>query len=90
MLPIRKARSDDLAAVQRVVQEAYSHYVARIGREPGPMLDDHAGRMAAGEVGVVDGPGGPGGLAAILGLVPEEGARLLDNVAVAGTARGRA
>ena len=84
--PVREARPDDLPAVQKVVQEAYSPYVARIGREPGPLLDDYARRIAAGEVEVVD---GPDGLAANLVLVPKKGALLLDNVAVANAARGR-
>jgi ribosomal protein S18 acetylase RimI-like enzyme len=86
MLPIRKARSDDLPNIRQIVGEAYSPYVARIGRKPGPMLDDYAGRIAAGEVEVVD---GSGGLDAILVLVPEEDALLLDNVAVANAARGK-
>ena len=47
-----------------------------------------ANRIAAGEVWVVDGPDGPGDLAAILVLVPQEGALLLDNVAVADAGRG--
>ena len=86
MLPVRRARLDDLSSVQKVVDEAYSPYIARIGRQPGPMLDDYAGRIAAGEVEVVD---GPGGLDAILVLVPKEGHLLLDNVAVANAARGK-
>lgn len=35
---IRKARPDDLAAVPRLVEEAYSPCVARIGCRPGPMV----------------------------------------------------
>lgn len=68
------------------MEEAYSPYVARIGREPGPMRDDYAARIAAGELEVVD---GPDGLDTILVLVPEEGFLLLDNVAVASAARGK-
>lgn len=67
MLPVRRARPDDLSSVQKIVDEAYAPYIARIGREPGPMLDEYAARIAAGEVEVVD---GPGGLDAILVLVP--------------------
>jgi hypothetical protein len=37
---IRRATLDDLAAVEEIVRGAYSHYIARIGRPPGPMLDD--------------------------------------------------
>jgi GNAT superfamily N-acetyltransferase len=74
------------------VEEAYTPYVARIGRPPGPLLDDYAARIGAGEVEVVEGPGGPdapGGVVALLILVPEAGALLLDNVAVADAMRGR-
>ena len=56
MLLVRKARPDDLPSVQNIVEEAYSPYIARIGRKPGPMLDDYARRIAAGEVEVVEGP----------------------------------
>ena len=83
---IRRARPDDLVAVERIVAEAYGPYVARIGRKPGPMLDDYARLIAAGLIEVAEGGDGLDGLVV---LVPEEGALLLDNVAVRDRARGR-
>jgi hypothetical protein len=38
---IRPARADDLGAIESIVREAYGHYRARLGKEPGPMLDDY-------------------------------------------------
>jgi hypothetical protein len=38
---IRLATCDDLPIVEAIVRAAYGHYVARIGREPGPMQDDY-------------------------------------------------
>ena len=37
----RPAKESDAAAVEACVHAAYGHFVARIGRKPGPMLDDY-------------------------------------------------
>ena len=37
-----------------VTLAAYVHYVERIGKPPGPMLDDYAALIAAGAVHVLD------------------------------------
>ena len=42
MSMIRSATPADLREVEAVVHAAYSSYVARIGKEPGPMQDDYA------------------------------------------------
>ena len=54
---LRPATSDDLAAVEGIVRAAYATYIARIGREPGPMLDEYAAAIGAGRmhVGIRDG-----------------------------------
>lgn len=82
--PARSGEGRDLAAL---VDAAYGHYVARIGRKPGPMLDDYAARIAAGQAHVAEDKAG-----ALLGLVVledcEDGALLLDNVAVSPLAQG--
>ena len=39
---IRIARHHDAPVVRDVVHAAYAHYIARIGKPPGPMLDDYA------------------------------------------------
>ena len=76
---IRVADSRDQPDVEAVVQSAYAHYVARIGRKPAPMLDDYAGLIRAGLVHVLDIDGTIEGLVV---LVPEEFSVLLDNIAV--------
>ena len=62
-----------------VVVEAYQRYVAVMGREPAPMLDDYAVRIAAGQTWVLEDAAGIGGV-----LVLEDGPDcfLLDNIAV--------
>ena len=83
---IRKAASADRPAVEAIVDAAYTPYVPRIGRKPGPMLDDYGALIQEGCVHVlVDG----GIVQAILVLRPEQDAMLLDNVAVAPAAQGR-
>lgn len=85
-LRVRPARPDDLAAVRRIVRDAYAPYIPRIGAMPGPMRDDYAARIGARQVEVVE---GRDGLDAILVLIPEGSALLLDNIAVASTERGK-
>ncbi|WP_139223455.1 hypothetical protein [Methylocapsa palsarum] len=41
-ITLRLAGPGDLATVQEIVRAAYNHYIARIGREPGPMFNDYA------------------------------------------------
>jgi ribosomal protein S18 acetylase RimI-like enzyme len=83
---IRSASLEDLAAVEAIVESAYARYVPIIGRKPGPMLDDYRALIDKGHVYVLsDG----GGISAILVLIPEEHAMLLDNVAVSPHAQGR-
>lgn len=83
---IRTAREDDRAGVEAVVRAAYAPYVARMGREPGPMGDDYGALIAAGQVRVLE---DEFGIAGVLVLIPEADALLLDNVALADRARGR-
>ena len=81
----RVATAQDRPAVEAVVRAAYSHYVPRIGRAPGPMLDDYGALIRQGRVHVVDRGGAVKG---VLVLIPEQDAMLLDNVAVAPDAQG--
>ena len=80
MSPPRPAVPADAASLQAIAREAYSPYVARIGREPGPMGDDYQARIAAGEAWVIEDQAGIAGF-----VVIEEGADrfVLDNIAVA-------
>ena len=81
----RPASRDDLRAVEEIVRAAYSHYVPRIGREPGPMLDDYGALIKEGCVYVIEQDGAVQG---IVVLIPGNEAMLLDNVAVAPAAQG--
>lgn len=40
-LDIRLASDADIAGVTHCICEAFLHYIPRIGRQPGPMLDDY-------------------------------------------------
>lgn len=87
---IRLAITADVPTVARIVDDAYRHYIARMGRPPAPMLDDYAARVSAGVVWLIeDGDG----IAGVLVLLPEADHLLLDNMAVApgrqGTGLGR-
>lgn len=76
---IRPALPTDVPAIERTVRDAYGHYVARMGRPPGPMLDDYPARVAAGTAWVLD---DAGTIVGVLVLLAEPGYLLLDNVAV--------
>ena len=83
---IRTARAGDAAAVRDVVLSAYDRYVAIIGTRPGPMLDDYAALISAGQVWV---SGDDSGIAGVLVLRDGPDCFLLDNVAVRPDRQGR-
>ena len=83
---IRPAVTDDIAAVTDIVNAAYAVYLSRIGRKPGPMLDDYAELIDAGRVHVLE---DQGQIAGLVVLVPEGEVMLLDNVAVHPRMQGR-
>jgi ribosomal protein S18 acetylase RimI-like enzyme len=93
---IRPARPEDATAAALLVDAAYGKYVARLGRKPGPMLDDHAQRIAAGQAFVAQHDGAMAGWLVLIDVQGVEGPDhlLLDNIAVApalaGTGIGRA
>lgn len=76
---LRPARPADVAAIERLVARAYGDYAESIGVRPGPMLDDYAARVAAGEASVLEDEDGIVGLVV---LIDKDGYLLLDNVAV--------
>jgi GNAT superfamily N-acetyltransferase len=82
---IRSARPGEAQALRSLVRAAYAHYVARLGREPAPMTDDYAARIAAGQAWVLEAEGIPIGA-----LVLEDTAEglLIDNIAIVAAARG--
>jgi ribosomal protein S18 acetylase RimI-like enzyme len=77
---IRLATAADRDTIEAIVREAYSIYIERIGKPPGPMLDDYAALIAAGAVSVLAEL--DGALAAIIVLLPKPDHLLLDNIAV--------
>jgi len=80
---IRPADAADLPAVEAIVRAAYTMYIARIGKPPGPMLDDYAALVPAHCVWVAGAP-----LSGVIVLVGEDDHLLLDNVAVDPAAQG--
>jgi ribosomal protein S18 acetylase RimI-like enzyme len=82
---LRAATIDDLGPVRDIVRAAYAKYVPRIGREPGPMLDDYARLIQDGHVHVVE---HDGVVLGVLVLMPQDDAMLLDNLAVLPSAQG--
>lgn len=85
-MTIRPARAEDVEAVRQIVQAAYGHYVVRMGKPPGPMLDDYGRRVLDGQAWVLEDEGEPAG---VLILEDADGALLLDNVALSPAAQGR-
>nr|WP_315529023.1 GNAT family N-acetyltransferase [uncultured Achromobacter sp.] len=83
---IRPAAPGDIPAIEQIVADAYTPYIARIGATPGPMLDDYPARVAEGVVHVLE---EEGAIRAVLVLIPEPGCLLLDNIAVSPAAQGK-
>ncbi|MEM8859072.1 MAG: GNAT family N-acetyltransferase [Chloroflexota bacterium] len=76
----RTATAADVPHIEACVQQAYQHYIERIGAPPGPMLDDYAAVVRDHQVFVAESADGE--FAGLLVLIPQEGTMLLDNVAV--------
>ena len=84
---IRRAHPPDRAAVEQIVRDAYSMYIERIGKPPGPMLDDYGALIADGTISVLE--DGDGTIAALIVLLPKTDHLLLDNIAVRPDRQGR-
>ncbi|MFL5281064.1 MAG: GNAT family N-acetyltransferase [Rhodopila sp.] len=76
---IRRAVPAEADAVRAVGLAAYQRYVAVIGTQPGPMLDDYAARIARDQVWVLE---EVGAIAGVLVLEDGRDGFLLDNIAV--------
>jgi len=76
---IRKATPDDTDRIRAIARAAYGKYVARIGREPAPMLADFAGLVAAGFAVVAEEHHRIKGY--LIGW-PEADAYFIDNIAI--------
>jgi GNAT superfamily N-acetyltransferase len=84
---IRRAEPADRQQVEAIVRAAYELYVERIGKPPGPMLDDYRRLIDQGVVSVLEEANGP--IAALIVLLPQPAHLLLDNVAVRPDRQGR-
>ena len=83
---IRPAEASDAAAVAACVAAAYEMYVARVGKPPGPMLDDYAAIIANHRAFVLT---EAGAVIGVLVLIRQADGLLLDNVAVHPHHQGR-
>jgi ribosomal protein S18 acetylase RimI-like enzyme len=82
---IRAATAADVPTVVEIVDQAYRHYIARMGKPPGPMLDDYTARVSEGVVWVLE---EDAAITGIIVLVPMMNYLLLDNVAVSAARQG--
>jgi len=82
---IRAAIAADVPAIAQIVDHAYRHYIARMGKPPGPMLEDYAARVSEGVVWVLE---DGAVIAAIIVLLPGVNHLLLDNIAVSPNHQG--
>jgi N-acetylglutamate synthase-like GNAT family acetyltransferase len=82
---IRAATADDVSAITQIVGPAYQHYIARMGKPPGPMLNDYSARVSQGVVWVLE-EGTV--IAAIIVLLPTTDYLLLDDIAVSPARQG--
>jgi GNAT superfamily N-acetyltransferase len=82
---IRLATAADVASISEIVDQAYRHYISRMGMPPGPMLDDYAACVAEGTVWVLE---EADVIAALVVLLPAPDYLLLDNIAVTPARQG--
>ena len=84
-LEIQRAGADDAAGIAECVRAAYSPYVERIGRPPGPMLDDYDQVVRDHRAYVIE-EGGE--IFGALVLIEKEDGLLFDNIAVRPSRQG--
>ena len=83
---LRRASSKDAAAITACVKAAYAPHAARMGKPPGPLLDDYAELIERHIVWVV---AQKSELAGVLVLIEKDDYLLLDNVAVQPALQGQ-
>ena len=81
----RLALPNEADLLRQLVKDAYSHYIERMGKAPGPMLDDYARRIADQQAWILE---VDQVIAGLIVLEDDEGALLLDNVAVSPAVQG--
>jgi ribosomal protein S18 acetylase RimI-like enzyme len=82
---IRLALPQEADTIRDIVHAAYRGYIPRIGKPPGPMLDDYVRRVANNQAWVLE---DAGRIIGILVLEQTDEGFLLDNVAVAPHVQG--
>lgn len=85
-LAIRPARAEDATAVTECVVAAYRHYIPRLGKPPGPMLDDYREVIQQHRVLVLT---DEANIIGVLVLIRQHQSLLVDNVAVHPDYQGR-
>jgi GNAT superfamily N-acetyltransferase len=83
---IRLAETADVAAIETIVTDAFSIYLPRMDRPPGPMLEDYAAHVASGNAYVFD---DGGRILGVTVLVDHPDHLLLDVIAVDPKAQGK-
>jgi ribosomal protein S18 acetylase RimI-like enzyme len=83
---LRPAEPRDATAIASCVAAAYRHYIGRIGRPPGPMLDDYDQVIRQQQVFVFE---HEGQVAGVVVLIRKAGGILLDNVALDPSCQGK-
>lgn len=76
---IRQALQADAAEITTCVAAAYRHYIPRIGKPPGPMLDDYSRVVGQHQVFVAE---ESERVIGVLVLIKKKSGILMDNVAV--------
>jgi ribosomal protein S18 acetylase RimI-like enzyme len=82
---IRVATLADAAAVAEIVDAAYRPYIPRIGKPPGPMLDNYQKRISNGQAWVLE---SADEIVGILVLEETPDGFLLDNIVVSPDRQG--
>lgn len=83
---VREASEEDAGRIAALVTEAYSPYIARIGKKPAPMLDDYRQVIAESSVFVL---ASGAEIQGVLVLSQENTELLLNNIAVAARYKGQ-
>jgi ribosomal protein S18 acetylase RimI-like enzyme len=81
---LRRATAADLPAIKAIIDAAYTGYLTRMDKPPGPMLRDYGPSVADGTTWVTGSP-----VTAVLTLYPRDDHLFIDNVAVHPSAQGR-
>jgi GNAT superfamily N-acetyltransferase len=85
-LSLLPATAEDVGAIRSLTREAYSKWVAVIGREPKPMTADYAAAVKKHRIDLLylDGK-----IAGLIEMIPDAHHLLIENVAVSPALQGR-